>query len=332
MILKNMKSKFCLFISVLYILLNVVWANSQEISVELSADTNNLLIGQQVRLSLKVFPGSIRNITFPVFTDTLGKLEIIELFPIDTIKSNGKIELFKKDFIVTSFDSGSFQVEPLIITYQYDSQNDIRILPSNVITLNFETISVDTSGMEIKDIKLPIQEPITLEDLLFYFIIIFGIFILYYIIIVAFGRKRHKTVKIAPKYDPRIPADLEALEALQRLDKENLWQKGMYKLYHSNLTDILRVYMHRRYHLNALEMTSNELLDEIKRYESNNAAIQALIEILNIADLAKFAKYEPKSEENINSMKFALLFVNTTKVVDIDEEDEKNDINSGDEK
>jgi hypothetical protein len=79
-------------------------------------------------------------------------------------------------------------------------------------------------------------------------------------------------------------------------------------------------------------MTSNELLDEIKRYESNNAAIQALIEILNIADLAKFAKYEPKSEENINSMKFALLFVNTTKVVDIDEEDEKNDINSGDEK
>src|SRR5690606_29026371 len=107
---------------------------------------------------------------------------------------------------------------------------------------------------------------------------------LYYLLILVFGKKHFKIVKQVPKYDPRIPADLEALEALQRLERENLWQVGKYKLYHSRLTDILRVFIHRRYHINALEMTSNEMIDELNRFGSNTIAIKALSGIFNIAD------------------------------------------------
>ena len=86
--------------------------------------------------------------------------------------------------------------------------------------------------------------------------------------------------------------------------------------------------MHRRYHLNALEMTSGELIDELRKYESN-ISLETIISILNTADLAKFAKYEPSGEENSMSMKNAVSFINLTKVLDIGEE--TNNDNSGEE-
>lgn len=314
------------YLLVLYFILFSAAVRSQDVTATLTADTNNVLIGEQIRLSIIVKTGYIKNISFPVFGDTIGSLDIVELFPVDTIQKNKQIISFRKDFIVTSFDSGSFEIPSLIISYESSDVNSGEI-QTNSLNLVFSTIEVDTTGMNIRDIKPPIQVPFSLEDLIPYIIFVLGLFIVYYLLIVAFGRKKHKTIKAVPKYDPRIPADLEALEALQRLERDNLWQIGNYKLYHSKLTDILRVYIHRRYHLNALEMTSGELIDELSKYESNTS-LDAIISILNTADLAKFAKYEPSGEENSMSMKNAMSFVNQTKVLDIGVE-EINDNISG---
>lgn len=301
-----------------------VSAFSQDITVSLSNDTNNVLIGEHVKLTISFKGNNVRNVSFPVFDDTLGKIELISIYPVDTISKNNKSFELKKNIIVTCFDAGSFEVGPLILSYNSIGSDEIKVAATNLIRLNFSTIEIDSASTNIKDIKPPVEVKLTLSDVIPYLLALFIILVIYYIVVAIFGRKKHKTVIILPKYDPKIPADLEAIEALQRLENENLWQNKKYKLYYSKMTDILRVYIHRRYHLNALEMTSNELIEDLKKYEANNTAIEYIISILNISDLAKFAKYEPNSEENVSSIKNSYSFINLTKVLNIEGDDGSN--------
>ncbi|MBX3042987.1 MAG: hypothetical protein KIT33_01945 [Candidatus Kapabacteria bacterium] len=294
---------------------------SSDITAVIESDTNNVLIGEPVNLEIKIISGKNYKFNFPVFTDTLGKLEILDLFPTDSIHADSKFGISKR-LTVTSFEAGYINIEPIVITYTLNDVDDFRIITTNSLSLEFATVEVDTASSEIRDIKPPLQAPLTLEEMLPYIGLILGLLVIYYLIIYIFGRKPNLKEKQIPKYDPKIPADLEALEALQRLERENLWQSGKFKLYHSKLTDILRVYIHRRYHLNALEMTSGELVHDVSMYESNINSLDILKTILEIADLAKFAKYEPLSDENVSSMTNAIKFVNNTKVVDITKDDD----------
>lgn len=311
--------KFILVVLVYLFAFGVVKSN--DISAALSSDTNSVLIGEPVKLTITVNKVNLNSLEFPIFADTLNKLEILELYPVDTINLENGVKHLTKSIYVTSFEAGSFDLEPLILTYNSDLDGDLKIIRTNPLLLDFQTVAVDTANSDIMDIKPPIQIPFGIEDLLPYLIMIFGAFVIYYILILVFGKRRKFTEKQTPKFDPRIPADLEALEALQRLERENLWQIAKFKQYHSRLTDILRVYIHRRYHINALEMTSGELVDELKRYESNQEIIKIINDILNIADLAKFAKYSPTDDENINAIKNGIQFINMTKVLDIELED-----------
>lgn len=317
-----LKTILCFFLIISFYTASI----SQEIEARLTADTNHLLIGEPVRLNLTVKSPNDYKINFPLFADTLGNFEIVELYEIDTIHSESGYYQLSKNIDITSFDEGTFIVPGIILTYEISSESDLRLIETESISLSYYTVEVDTSGTDIKDIKPPIEIPLSLEDLLPYFATILGVFAVYYAIIIIFGKKRTKQLNQIPKYDPKIPADLEALEALQRLEKENLWQTGHYKLYYSKLTDIIRIYVHRRYHLNAFEMTSGELIEELGRYESNQIALVDMNDILSISDLAKFAKYEPEQEENIASMKKAVQFINLTKVIELGADDTENKI------
>lgn len=302
---------------------------SQDVSAKITSDTNNVLIGQPVQLTLSVNQGSAAKLSFPVFADTLNGLEILALSNIDTVKDSKHNTILTKNIIVTSFEAGIFNLEPLVISYNAEPDSDLRIIQTNSLSLVFSTVEVDTSAIDLRDIKPPIEVPLSFEDFLPYIAIVLGLVLIYYLIMYIRSKKRTIPIVQVPKYDPKIPADLEALEALQRLERDNLWQIGRFKEYHSRLTDILRVYIHRRYQINALEMTSGELIDELKTCESDLNAIRLIISVVSIADLAKFAKYDPSNEENVNAMKDSVAFVNLTKILDISIDDTNNDSKGG---
>jgi hypothetical protein len=100
---------------------------------------------------------------------------------------------------------------------------------------------------------------------------------------------------------------------LDRLKSEKSWKAGKNKKYYTDLTDILRKYIERRFQFNALEMTTDEILALFKRDKSTQSVYQNLSQILQLADLVKFAKIEPLESENELSMINSYLFVNQTK-------------------
>jgi hypothetical protein len=104
--------------------------------------------------------------------------------------------------------------------------------------------------------------------------------------------------------------DLEKLRLLK------LWQSGKVKEYHSSLTDIVRTYLEDQFRLKALESTTSEILGDLREHTAIPKENQdALLKILSMADLVKFAKYQPVAEDHEQSMTVAVDFVNRTHTI-----------------
>jgi len=188
--------------------------------------------------------------------DSLQGIEILKRGSVQTQK-NGDDVLEKADYVITSFDSGTVVV-PRFRFYTPTSETLPNILAeTSPIPIFIHTIDVDTSK-PIKDIKPPLSLPITLAELLPYIIallVIAGLGWLFYYV----WNKRRKGESILPEA-PKRPAHEVALEALRSLDSEHLWQRGKIKEHYSQLTDIVRMYIERRFDVMAMEMVTDEIL------------------------------------------------------------------------
>jgi hypothetical protein len=125
-------------------------------------------------------------------------------------------------------------------------------------------------------------------------------------------RKRKKGEKpFVPSAPPR-PAHETAIEQLEALAKEKLWQQGKHKQYHSRLSDIVRAYIESRFAIRALELTTDETLQSFRPVVISESQREQLTQMLRLSDLAKFAKLEPLAHENELSMQNAFEFIRST--------------------
>ncbi len=240
--------------------------------------------------------------------DTLEGFEIVKREqPIE--KQTDRLAIESMIFIMTSFDSGMHIVPPIPVQYSRSNDTTKYFVQTSPILIMVGGIAVDTTK-DIKDIKPPLSVPITLADILPYIISIVGIggiiWLVRYII-----RKRKRGEPLIPEEPPR-PANEVALEALRALESEKLWQRGKVKDYHSQITDIIRIYIERKYNISAMESTSDEILQSFTDVVIEEEAKDYLREILYRADLVKFAKFLPSAEENERSITLAFKFVEMT--------------------
>ena len=105
-----------------------------------------------------------------------------------------------------------------------------------------------------------------------------------------------------------------------------LWQTGKFKAYYTALSSILRTYISGRWHVGALEMTTDEIIVALRDVEMPRDSRTNLIAILRTADMVKFAKAEPEAEENDENLHRALYFVENTKPFDAKRLEGKEDI------
>ena len=113
--------------------------------------------------------------------------------------------------------------------------------------------------------------------------------------------------------------------ALQNLKARGLWQGGQEKEYYSEITDIIRHYIDRRFNVNAMEMTTTQIMDLLNNEEVASSRTE-LREILSLADFVKFAKFKPLADENEQVFRLAQSFLEKTKPVGIESsEEDKND-------
>lgn len=136
-----------------------------------------------------------------------------------------------------------------------------------------------------------------------------------------------RTGSIIP-YKPK-PVDpyVEAIEALKQLRARRLAESGKEKEYYTALIDILRVYLFRRFAINAMEMSSTQILDSLRRNPETKGDQPRIKQILDLADIVKFAKVRPMPDDNIKSFSTVEQFVEATKPVPAPEEEDKDNKN-----
>jgi hypothetical protein len=109
---------------------------------------------------------------------------------------------------------------------------------------------------------------------------------------------------------PVIPPYDKAVGDLENLRQQKLWQSGKVKEYFSSLTDIAREYIEGQFGVNAVEMTTDDILEEVKPLHFSQETYNKLKETMEVADLVKFAKYSAANLESENAMNSMTEFVN----------------------
>ncbi|MFD1293018.1 hypothetical protein ACFQ5N_04130 [Lutibacter holmesii] len=260
---------------------------SQENPVSIKVDTTTIRIGEQIQY--KILVNKTGNVVFPKLQlDSLGKVEVVEVLTTDTLKNR-----LEKKYLLTSFDSGQY-----VIPQQNVLVNSKKYLTDSIL-LNVATVKVDTTKQQMFPIKSIQREPKTFDDYKHLFWWLIPIFIIVAVILYFIFRKKVK--KEAPVV--YIEPIQEALQRLKELDEKELLKQNKVKVYYSELTNIVRTYIEKDINIPALESTTDELIDTILDFnESSNLGIsketiKELKEVLQSADLVKFAKSKPIVEE-----------------------------------
>lgn len=286
---------------------------AQEIATKAVLDSTHIMLGDQINLRLEVKQPEGAIVAFPTLSDTLTpNVEIIRRSKIDTIQLENKCLHIYQNFTVTSFDSGQHQIPPFYFKLDFKEVKDS--LKSNSLTLNVGSFNVDLQK-GITDIKPPHEAPLTLKEVSPY---VLGAIILAGILFLVFytirRRKKGKSL-VGPPPRPLEPAHIIALRELERVKTEALWKDEKEKLYYSDITEILRVYIEYRFEVPAMESTTDEILKDLTANKGliTNKAKDQLSQVLQLADLVKFAKYKPLPDDNQISLANAFFFVNETK-------------------
>lgn len=300
-----------------FLLLN--YLSDAQISVSATLDSTYMLIGDQMKLHLTAKHNSDTKILKVDLSklEEVKEIEIVETGQWDTLQ-NGLEFTLKQDLTFTVFDSGAYFIPVIPFVYQQNGQT--RTANTNELLIEVQVPLADT--VALAPIKPIILEPFKFEDVLPYIYSILGIAALAGLGFFFYRRSKQKEIPPPPAII--IPAHEIAFKKLTELKNAKLWQQGKIKEYQSRLTFIVREYLENRYGTQALESTTNQILKQLEPIHFSKDWKQKLREMLELADLVKFAKAEPPIEAHDRLMGYAEDFVNSTKQIVLEKTENEN--------
>lgn len=279
------------------------------IIVSASIDSTTLMLGDQTDLHLQVTHDATEQVEMPVFGETLQEgIEIVDRTIVDSLTlPDGRLQL-NQYLTLTSFKDSLFSIDPIAVVSGEDT------FWTDPLALNIvQPFEVDTT-LAITDIKDIERAPIWWWGIIRWILLAIGLAGL------AVGgwyawqwyqkNRKPEEEEISPEL--LRPADEVALEKLDAIKAQKIWKDGKVKEYQTELTDVVREYIGRRFDVQSTEKTSDETLRAMKPLIDKDL-FSKLSKMLQLADLVKFAKWHTTPDENESALTTAYEFVNETK-------------------
>ncbi len=286
----------------------------QEIKLKAEIEKDTIWLGDQIQLSIVAEQPVGTKVIFPQVPDSIAnKIEVIKKSLIDTTKLNATSLRLKQTFVITCFDSGPHFIPPFRLKVQSATLNDT--LKTNDLNLFVKLPQVDLKKGPA-DIKKPFAAPVIFKEIAPWILGIILALALIFLVIYAISRRRnHKPLFQRPE-KPKLPPHVIALQDLDKLKEAQLWQHDKVKDYYTRLTDIIRNYIEERFGLPAMEQTTYDIISAFVQRKNliDDVSMKDLREILELADLVKFAKLTPLPDDNHMSINHAYQFVDLTKI------------------
>ena len=298
--------KSSVYISViLYIISLSILRASEPAKAVLSR--SKLKLGDQTELKVIVPASKTSSVKFPEYDSLQSITPGVEVLSFRDSLSTSVSERVRI-YTITSFDTTVRSIPPIEIKV------DNKTYSTNGLPLKVLSVPIDTTAVEqIFDLKGPMEPPFDIHEWLLPFILSFitlivGIILTYIIIRI----KDNKPIIRRLKMNPYIPPHKAAMAEISKIKEESLSDGVDSKTYYTKLTDALRRYMQGRYGINAMEMTTDEIISSIEKVNDPDA-IRELSELFTTADLVKFAKVHPDISENDKNLLNAVNYIESTK-------------------
>lgn len=300
------------------------------ITSRLSADT--VMIGDRVTLTVEVEKDVMQQVIFPSFdfTQTDGSeqaepsIEVIHDFAPDTVSQEGRRVLLRKRYEMVVYDEGIYHMGKAQVLYLDKNLID-TLVADREEELFVKTFQIDSTAKSVRELKPQKTLKLRFAEFGGYLGISFAVALLIVgaiFLLIRYLHKRGKRIADLFKPAPPVPAHIVAIESLEKLRNEKLWQNNKHKLYYSGLSDILRTYLAGRFEVGAMEMTTDEIADTLRNIDIEQKQKMDLLAVLRDADLVKFAKATPEAEDNELAFDKAFYFVENTKPIEQVEEEE----------
>ncbi|WP_455519941.1 hypothetical protein [Porphyromonas sp.] len=273
--------------------------SAQRVSIQTHLDRSEIRIGERAAVEMTIRTDNLAATRFHLVEDSTGneRFRILEFGALDTINVGGTIQEIKARMIITSFDSTLITIPPIVVETPSGSA------VSKPLALNVVSPEVDLQHPDrFKPIQDPWDEPYTLKDIL---ILIWTSWITYVAILIAllllfiyeYKRRMEYMKEPEPVYQPPTTAFETFLTHLEALKGMHLEEQVDFKVYYTSLTSAVRSYLGQVLHFDALEKTTDELLEALHSYSLNSDYLRTIEELMRVGDFVKFAKSLPLRSE-----------------------------------
>ena len=283
-------------------------ASAQQVEVSATVPDESIAVGKPFSLDLMMKVPYGNYVEWNGFVaDTLSaQIDILKRGDLVRTADADSNIIVQQQLTLMTFDTGYVQIPSL----QLSTFNSQLSTLTNPIDLYVTTIAVDTT-QAYKPLVPPIEQPVSIKEV---FPWILGVLLLVLAGLVVWYFVKHRKPKLdengEPIKGPVIPPYTKAIGDLENLKQQKLWQVGKFKEYYSSLTDIAREYIEGQFGVNAVEMTTDTILDEVKELHFDDQLYRKLKDTMELADLVKFAKYGATLLESDNAMSDMTDFVN----------------------
>ncbi|MCQ2165700.1 MAG: hypothetical protein MJZ04_11105 [Bacteroidales bacterium] len=254
----------------------------------------------------------------------MDSVEVVRSWRVDTLAFEGKrkdpsrhVGRIRASIVIAAFEEGTYMLPPLAV--QRTRGGDVDTLVFDPQTIEVCTIPIDTATFVIHDIKDQIRYPLTMAEVLPYIFAFQALAVLAILAVCLIMTRKRKEQKAAHSDPPYIVA----LRGLDRYRGDKFWAPDKQKTMYSGITDTLRTYIEARFGINAEEMTTAEIFDDLKSSGEITPDLYSEVkELFELSDFVKFAKHTAGDEENARAIPTAVRFVTSTYQTQLDAEAE----------
>lgn len=252
-------------------------------------DTTVLTVGDRVHLTLEVEHAPGATVEWPDSLD-VRPFEVLEARPLEPVTEGGRVGS-RLRLTLTTFELGELEIPPIPVRVVAPDGSE-TVVESDAWGVEVVSVGLDEGG-SIRAIKGPLSIPLRLVSLLPLLLALLALAGAGWWVWRRRGGGEEET-RASPIL-PRPPHEV-AYEALDRLEAEDLPGRGEIKRFHVEISEIVRRYVESRFRIQALEMTTGELLAALGRRGVEGAVLEHVRGVLERCDLVKFAKHRPSAE------------------------------------
>ena len=286
-------------------------AGAQTVSPAITAtvDPAQLVVGDRARLGIVVEHDARASVTWPEL-DSLGPFEVLER-RVGEARVEGGRTASSIELVLTAFELGELEV-PAVEVEVVGADGNVVMLATEPAPVTVASVGLDEGG-DIRAIKGPLDIPLSVLTLLPW---LAGILLLAGGLYWLWRRSRRRAPDDIPaQAEPPRPAHETAYEAFRTLEAERLPDRGEIKVFHIRASDIVRAYVEGRFGVDALEMTTGEVLDGLRGHEVDDEVLLDFRRLLQGCDLVKFARHRPALERCREVIPLGRSLVDRTRVV-----------------